>query len=71
MQTRTQSMIESLASTGIGFFIALLTQIAVARAFDLNTTAGQDLAITAIFTVISIARGYCVRRAFNHFHSRG
>lgn len=71
MQTRTQSIVESLASTAIGFVIALVTQMLVAEAFNLGTTTGQDIAITAIFTAISIARGYCVRRVFNRLHSRG
>ncbi len=30
--------------------------------------AGQNLKIGVLFTVVSLIRGYGVRRLFNHFH---
>jgi hypothetical protein len=33
--------------------------------FDMHYSAGQHLGITLVFTVISVARGYVVRRWFN------
>lgn len=33
-------------------------------------TLGDNLALSAILTVVSIARGYVWRRIFNHLHQR-
>ncbi len=69
-QSRIASFIESLANVGIGFGVALLTQVLVFPLFGLEVNLNQNLAIGAIFTAVSIARSYCVRRAFNWFHGR-
>lgn len=69
MQTKLQSMIETLISIFIGFLIALLTQWIVFPLFDIQTSVQDDLIIVSIFTAVSIIRGYCIRRFFNWFHS--
>ena len=68
MQTKTQSMIESLINVVIGYGVALLAQIAVFPLFGIRIPMSDNILIGAIFTVISIARSYAVRRLFNHFH---
>lgn len=68
MQTRRQSMIETAASVAIGYVVALLYQLAIFPLFDINTTMTDNLLIGAWFTVISIVRGYYVRRFFNWIH---
>ncbi len=68
MQTKTQSMIESLINVAIGYGVALLAQIAVFPLFGIRIPMSDNILIGAIFTVISIARSYAVRRLFNHFH---
>jgi hypothetical protein len=68
MQTRAQSMIESCANVAIGYVVALAAQLAVFPLFGIRTTMLDNLLIGAIFTAISIARSYAVRRLFNHFH---
>ena len=70
MQSRLASFIESLVNVAIGYSVALGTQLAVFPLFGLEVRLGQNLAIGAIFTVVSIARSYCVRRAFNWWHGR-
>jgi hypothetical protein len=64
-QTRTLSMIEALVGTAIGFIVSMIASHYVYPAHGHAFTFGQNLSITAIFTVISIVRGYCVRRLFN------
>ena len=71
MQTKTQSAIEVIAGTVIGFGIALLAQIFIMELYEIKSTFPQDLAITYFFTGISILRGYAVRRAFNWLWHRG
>lgn len=69
-QTRLQSLVETLVSIAVGFVIALIAQIYVAGYFGWGFDLWRDLQITAFFTVISIARGYCIRRFFNWYHWR-
>jgi len=68
MQTRRQSFFESCINVAIGYGVALLSQIIVFPMFGINAEISTNLAIGAIFTAISIARSYVVRRAFNHLH---
>jgi hypothetical protein len=68
MQTRAQSLIESGANVAIGYGVSLAAQIAVFPLFGIRTSMRDNLLIGAIFTAISIARSYAVRRLFNHFH---
>lgn len=68
MQTRWQSFFESCINVAIGYGVALLSQIIVFPLFGIHIPLASNLAIGAIFTVISIARSYAVRRVFNRFH---
>ena len=70
-QSRRMSLAESLANVAIGYGIALLTQLAVFPLFGLRVTMADNLAIGAIFTVVSIARSYCLRRVFERMRVVG
>lgn len=65
MQTRKQSAIEAVANVAIGYTVAVLAQVVVFPAVGVSASIGQNLAIGAAFTAISLARSYCVRRWFN------
>ena len=54
----------------IGYGVALLAQIAIFPLFGIRIQMRDNLLIGAIFTVISIARSYAVRRLFNHLHGK-
>jgi hypothetical protein len=62
-QSRLMSLVEAFANVAVGYGIAVLTQMAVFPLFGLNTTIGQNLAIGAIFTAVSLIRSL-LRRAF-------
>ncbi|MEG1038904.1 MAG: hypothetical protein RSE32_14490 [Comamonas sp.] len=70
MQSKKMSLLETCASTAIGYAVAILAQVLVFPLFGLTVSLSQNLAIGAIFTVVSIARGYCVRRLFNRIGLR-
>ena len=70
-QTKLQSLIETCASTAIGFGIAYVASYTVLPLFGHHVTHGQNFWITCIFTVISLVRGWFVRRLFNWWHHRG
>lgn len=63
-QSRTMSLAEALANVAVGFIIAVLTQRAVFPLFGIETPWSTDLAIGALFTVVSIVRSYLMRRFF-------
>lgn len=69
-QSKVMSFIETGLSTLIGLAVALATQIIVFPLFGWNPTISTNLAITAIFTVVSIVRQYLVRRLFEKLHIR-
>jgi hypothetical protein len=64
-QTKLSSLIETIMNTAIGFGVALLSQIAVFPWFGIHVPLSTNLGIGAWFTVISVMRGYVIRRWFN------
>lgn len=56
------SLIEALANVLVGFVVVVLTQRAVFPLFGIETALSTDLAIGAVFTVVSIVRSYSMRR---------
>lgn len=69
-QTRTMSLVESLTNVAIGYGVAVITQILVFPLFGLSTTLAENMAIGAIFTVVSIVRGFTLRRLFEAIRMR-
>lgn len=65
-QSRKHSFYEIIATTAIGYVVALATQIIVFPWFNIEIKFSEQLAIGIIFTIVSIVRGFFVRRFFNH-----
>lgn len=65
MQSRRSSLIEATIGTAIGFIVSVVITAIVMPAYGHAVTFGENLQITMIFTVASIARSYAVRRFFN------
>ena len=71
MQTRKGSMTETLVGTAVGFCLSVtIWEFVVKPVWHLNTAFVSNLQITLLFTVVSIARGYVLRRFFNHLHHK-
>jgi hypothetical protein len=71
MQTRKHSFLEVLLNTASGFLTSLVTQWLVFPLFNLRPSIGENVALTTIFTVVSIVRSYFWRRLFNALHTKG
>lgn len=69
-QSRTGSLIESLVNIAIGYCINFLANFAIFPLFGWHLSLRDNLAMGAIYTVISIARSYCIRRWFNRYIQR-
>ena len=65
MQSKKQSFIESLTSVGIGWLIGVILNLTILPFFDYNITVVDSLLVSLIFTAVSVARGYVVRRIFD------
>lgn len=64
-QSRLLSFVESFANTLVGYVTAIATQLVIFPLFDIHIDFHQNLMIGACFTVISLIRGYIIRRFFN------
>jgi len=69
-QSRTMSLVEAFANVAVGYGIAVVTQMLVFPLFGLSTTLTDNMAMGAIFTVVSIARSFTLRRVFEAIRMR-
>ena len=65
MQTKLESLIESIINIIIGIGVSLISQIVIFPIFDINVPFTTSLWISAWFTIISLIRSYIIRRWFN------
>lgn len=64
-QSKLESFVETCINTTIGYVVALLSQLLVFPMVGIDVPFSTNLEIGAWFTVISVARGYVIRRWFN------
>jgi hypothetical protein len=69
-QSRVMSLVEVVTSTLIGFGVSVWANYAVLPLFGFKVKLAESLAITLVFTVISIIRSYLVRRFFAVYVTR-
>lgn len=66
MQTRKGSFAEAWTNIAIGFSINYTANLLILPLFGFHSlTAGKNFVIGCIYTGISLARSYCLRRWFN------
>ena len=63
-QSHAMSLVEAVVNVVVGYGVAVVTQILIFPIFGLHTTLAQNLKMGAIFTVVSIARSFALRRVF-------
>lgn len=64
-QTRTGSLAESLANIAVGFAINWVANMLILPLFGFDVTGAQAFHMGVLFTGISLARSYVLRRWFN------
>ena len=64
-QTRTMSMIETITNVAIGLIVSFISQLAIFKLYDIHISLAQNLELTLYFTVVSVIRGFALRRFFN------
>jgi hypothetical protein len=65
-QSKKMSLFETLASTAIGYVVAVAAQSVIFPMFGLVVSLQDNMLIGVFFTVVSVVRGYAVRRMFNY-----
>jgi hypothetical protein len=70
-QSPLMSLLEAIANVAVGYGMAVLTQLLVFPLFGLETTIAEILWIGAIFTAVSLARSYLLRRLFEGVRASG
>jgi len=72
-QSRLMSLVEAIANVAVGYGIAVVSQILIFPVFGLHTTLAQNLQMGLVFTVVSLARSFALRRLFEalQVHSVG
>lgn len=69
MQSRVHSLAESLTNTFAATLLSwAVMQFVIVPLWQLPMTALDSAGVTAIYTVVSIARNYLVRRIWNRVH---
>ena len=69
-QSRLMSLVESITNVVVGYGVAVVTQIPIFPVFGLHTTLAENLKMGAVFTVVSIARSFALRRVFETIRMR-
>lgn len=64
-QSRAMSLVEAAVNVGIGYGVAVVTQILVFPVFGLQATLAQNLKMGAVFSLVSIIRSFALRRGFD------
>lgn len=70
MQSRSASLTEACAGTALGYGISVATTLIVLPWFGLAPAPADAFGISAVFTLISVARGYVLRRLFARMEGR-
>lgn len=70
MQSKKHSAIETATGTAVGFLISWAVTPFIMYAFGYHVGPTKSFGITVVFTVISLVRGYYIRRVFNWIHTR-
>lgn len=66
-QRKRISLLEACINTAAGFIVALVVLRVLNWLYGIEMDNAVALQYTAVFTAVSILRGYVLRRIFNHF----
>jgi hypothetical protein len=68
-QSKRGSAIEAIANVLIGYWVAIGAQLSIFPLFGVHIPLADNMMIGVLFTVVSLVRGYVLRRVFNRLRS--
>lgn len=66
-QSPRMSAAEAASNVMIGWLVALVTQLTLFPLLGLPASAGQHVTLSIVFTAVSFARSYVLRRFFARY----
>lgn len=69
-QSRKMSLVETCCNVAIGYVVAVGSQLAIFPRVGIHIPFHTNLEIGLYFTIVSIIRGYIVRRIFNKMRQK-
>lgn len=66
-QSRKGSVVEAMTNTAIGYGINFTANLLIFPLFGMHISLANNFVMGLIYTAISIARSYVLRRVFNGF----
>ena len=70
-QTRGQSAVETVVGTAVGLLVSVAANMLVLPIFGFHPRLDEAGLIGLVFTAVSVARSYLMRRLFNWLEVRG
>jgi hypothetical protein len=70
-QSRAMSFAETMTNVVVGFVASVAIQLAIFPLFGIRLAVSTNLAIGAAFTMMSVVRGYLLRRLFERLRLHG
>lgn len=71
MQLKRHSVLEAATNLAVGYSINFAANILIFPLFGWHISVMQNLELGVIYTVISMARQYVLRRVFTHWTENG
>lgn len=68
-QSRRMSLCESVVNTVVGFSLGFLAMFVMSKLLDIPVSHQENALIGVVFTIISIARSFVLRRVFEHIRA--
>lgn len=68
MQSKKQSMVESLTNIIVGLLTSFIIQLIIYPILNIPVSFNQNIIITIVFFIASFVRGYLIRRYYNNKH---
>ncbi len=65
MQSKRLSIIEAITNTVVGLTTSFVIQLIIYPTLGIKVTISENIIITCVFFIVSILRGYVIRRVFN------
>lgn len=70
-QSRSMSALEATVNVAAGWLVALATQMIVFPVLGMQVLLWQNLALSLVFTGVSLLRSYVLRRVFVRLETKG
>ena len=70
MQSPSQSMLETVVNTVLGFLVALILQITVFPILGIDIVLWENIGLATLFTTVNFIRAYLVRRWFERHNQQ-